>query len=294
LVDTAVTHTLGYRGAAGAGIDVEAGAFVTLQGSRVQASRSAGITVFGMGTVVRVADSAVLDTVAGADGRFGNGVVVSYGGFASIERSWVAGNAEASIGSMGDGTTASLDDVIVSDTAPSMRGYGLGVAAIAQGSIQGSRIAVVGSAGAALAAVPVAAGMGLVTADSTINVSDVFVRGVHTSTVQFDEAGNGTGPSVAYGAHAGLQCAVTVQRALIDQGGYGFFASSARFTLRQAVISNQLDAEGAVNGASAQFPYVAEQLTSINDARDIQQNAMLPAAGSVAPPSPVCPPMGCM
>jgi hypothetical protein len=100
-----------------------------------------------------------------------------------------------------------------------------------------------------------------------------------------------TGAAVAYGLHAASGCVLDVTRALIDTGGYGFFGASGTIGVHHGIITSQLDAAGASSNAMIML----DDVRAFGNARDdVIQQADLPSAASLSPPSPVCPPGGCM
>ncbi len=118
------------QGLRGYGLEVADGAVATLESVEVEGNTQAGIYARDAGTELWMGDSAVMDTLAGADGTQNAGVVVAGGASLLVEGGWIGRNSGAGLLVGGGGSTARLRVVSVSDSLLDHNGdYGRGVEA---------------------------------------------------------------------------------------------------------------------------------------------------------------------
>jgi hypothetical protein len=115
------------------------------------------------------------------------------------------------------------------------------------------------------------------------------VRGVRSSSIRFDErTAEPTGRLVAYGLHVGGGCRLDLDRAVVADGGYGFFAAQgAALAVRTGVIAHQLDAAGAADVDADGLALDAVRM-HLNAVDDVLRGIALPEAASLPTPTPVC------
>lgn len=119
------------NGALGRGIDIEAGARVTLSRSSVVSNREIGIFVEGGGSEVELTSSVVRSTDADGAGLEGRGVNVRMGASARVIESVVAESTTMGVFAAGAGTSVSLERSVVRDTRVDGQGmFGRGVSLI--------------------------------------------------------------------------------------------------------------------------------------------------------------------
>jgi hypothetical protein len=252
----AVVQATRPRGVSAHGDGIEALGRARLDAVRVLVTdnHEAGVVASGPGTTIALTDVAVQRTRARPnDGLFGRGLAVQNGARLDATRALVADNRELGAGALNAESAVALTDVLVVDVAPSARGFGGGAMAFGGARLALARVAVTGVSGVGTAAVPFDDARNGRVADARLDGRDVFVRGVRSSTIRFDDTGSTsvpTGRLVAYGLHAGRGCGLALAQAVVTAGGFGFFtASDATFALRTGVVTGQLDAFGASNTA---------------------------------------------
>ncbi len=132
LVDTQVRDTApGPDGDYGRGVEVEAGASLTAVGCVFQGNTDAGVYADGVGTVVDLVDTEILDTAPSLADGFGRGVSAQNGAAVTATRCTVQGNTDAGVVAYNAGTVVDLVDTEILETAPNpggSNGFGAGVA----------------------------------------------------------------------------------------------------------------------------------------------------------------------
>ncbi len=225
------------------------------------------------------------------DGRFGNGVAAHAPARISLQHVLVQDVSQSGIALVNYDSTVSLDDVIITGVAPDAFGLGGGIAAYAGARVLGRRAAIVNVAGAAIAAAPLITALGEEERSSVV-LSEVYVADVRSSTVRLAAEPGGprpTGRVVSYGVHAGSGCTADLVRAVFDRGGYGFFAAAGSISLRQLVVSGQLDAFGATDGDTQRTTILVEDDVRLGNSReDIVVDTTLPSASALPSPTAVC------
>ncbi len=120
LENTVVRATLPGDGVfGGTGIHVQEGASLAARGCSVEGNAFAGIHAGNEGTWVELWDTRILDTVAGADGAAGDGVVVANGASLTASRCVVQGNTRVGVLAAHLGTSVDLIDTQILDTSSS-------------------------------------------------------------------------------------------------------------------------------------------------------------------------------
>ncbi len=298
ITDTVVDGTLASeRTGLGAALFAGGGAVAYVSHFDARASHLAAIAVGDERTRVTMTDSRIADTVAHGTDVWGRGTHVFLGAQLDLVRALFENNHEIGISAVHARSVITLTDVIVRGVGESSRGMGLGIQAAGGASISGTRVAVAAVRGAAIASVPVTTSSGLMTLGSSISLDDGFVTDVRSSTVQVmdSRAPVAVGPPVAYGLHAANGCSVVATRIVIADGGHGFYNAGTSMTLRHALIRRQLDNAGAYASSVGRMSVVTDDAHFRENARnEIVEQAGLPDAVSIAPPSPVCVTAQCM
>ncbi len=130
LVDTVIADTVfDGHGEGGFGIAARDGAAVAATGCTLQRSHGNGVYLDGLGTVVQLTDSDILDTLGDEGGYFGQGVAVRQGGRFEMSGGEIAGSVIHGVYARDPDVVVVLDGVTVRDTQPDPFGeYGLGLA----------------------------------------------------------------------------------------------------------------------------------------------------------------------
>lgn len=285
LTACAARNTRGAQaGRDGVGLGVVDGASVTASGLQLMGCVGAGVLVQGAGSRLALSASAVRGVRPFADGILGRGLDVSSGGSLDARQVLLEGVTEFGVSAFGEGSAAALEDVLVARVARSARGFGAGVALAGGAQVTAARVAVVDVWGAGVLASPFMNRPG-----TRFTARDLFVRRVGASTVQAREAGPSVGPlggAVAYGLHAGSGCALDLTRALVDDGGFGFYNAGGTIRVAVGVISAQLVAAGATDLATPAGATTLSEVALRGNARDaVVRDGALPAASSVEPPA---------
>lgn len=249
LIDAAVTDSLPLSSEApGAGVQARSGAGITLMRTVVTGNRGVGVSSSGLGSSVQVTDSSVTDTLPTIAGIRGYGLEAIGGAALRADRTVVTRATEAGV-FIGTGATATLGDVLVSATRPSIQGFGLGVVSGAGTRIDAQRLAVTHVRGVGLAAV--STGTTLPGMGGVFNARHVFVRNVQEGYVQLARYGPPapTGTAVAYGLSSTSGSSGHVSFAVLADGVIGLFDRSAMLSLENAVITGQQ--LGAALGSTA-------------------------------------------
>jgi len=113
-----------------------------LDGVEVTGSHTVGVQVQG-GELVSE-DLTVVNTSSRRDGRYGRGLALLAGATATLRRSVITDNRELGISITGEGTTATIEDLVLEDTSPSEAGdfgYGVSLSSGAVATITRGRLA---------------------------------------------------------------------------------------------------------------------------------------------------------
>ncbi len=281
----------------GRGAIIQIGSHFDARRSVFEENAGVGIFVHGLGAVATIEDTVIRGTHSLAPGAFGDGLTVQEGATTTVTRSLIDSSREHGVLVLLPGSTASLDDVLIRDVRPSARGFGIGLAAFGGGQVTATRLGLRSVSGAAIASVPYADARRGRFDGSSIDVTDLFVADVRSSTVQFDGSGSTPAPSggiVAYGVHAGGQCRARVERAVIENGGYGFYNAEGTLEMRHGVITGQLDGFGASKTGLDPPSLVLEDIAHAMNANEWPTvNVTLPEAAALPPPTAICDAPGC-
>jgi len=277
----------------GVGIMAELGALLDVRRTRILRSATAGVSVHRDATI-QLRDVAVESTrVEPSDGWYGRGIEAALGGNLEATRVYLRDNLDVGIFALHAGGSVTLTDAIVDGVRPTSRGFGLGIAAYGGAAIDANRVAVVDASGGALVAGNVKAVGG-----ARIHGRDAFVLNTRTSTIQFVPVGGRPQPfgrSVAYGVHVASGCRADVTHGVFDGGGHGFVVFGGELSLRDALVTRQLDALGAVADLATPTSLVLEGVVGVENANDTVVTASgLPAASALAPPTEVCMGAACL
>ncbi len=272
---------------AGQAVAVGLGGEATVERSVLQGAVDIGAVAFGAGSSLTLRDVAVRDVASRAhDGGGGWGVGAFHGGLVAAEGLLVERASRAGVIAYADDAGVELRDAVVRDLRGTGPGYGAGVIAVDRGHVDAARVAVVGAAGAGVVATAYT-GRSAVVYGATVRAADLFVRGVRASGV--DDA-SPRAPRVAYGLHAGRDCALEAARATVVDADWGFFHSAGSLTLRRALLANQRRGAGAANLVDARHPLVVEAVALRGNASDaVARDVDLPTLNLAPPPEPELP-----
>jgi hypothetical protein len=296
LLDSVVSGTTtSADGLFGRGVEADRGATLVVSRTDVVRNHDIGINVVHTASAT-ISDTAISDTTSLPDGTSGWGLNVSQFASASLERTLVRSSVESGIFVSNENSAATLTDVVVESVTPSRRGIGSGIFVSDAASASGVRVAVQNVSGAGIAGAVLPLPDGTFRAGASLDLQDVFVRGVLSSPIQTDPtAMTPVGAPVAYALTASQGATVTAQRAVLAGAGYGAFGGGGRLSLSQGWITGALNAAAATNDNAMQGLLSLDTVGYAGNARDsVVSDGTLPSAAVLAPPSPVCPPTGCM
>jgi len=287
----------GYGSYEGVGIGAVRGARVDVVDSIVRDTRGAAALSQDVGSQLTVHGVLVDGAQAWREWR-GYGIDAATGGRIIVWNSLVRRASPAGIICQGVASGMTLTDTWVLDTTASSLGLGFGVYASEGCHIDAERLAISGSAGSAIVAVSspsVTLGGG---GSSTINVTDLFVRDVSSSTLSLARTGPmgmviPDGPAAAYGLHAVAASSIIATRASIVRGGRGIYSDHGAIRIDQGVIAQQLDGFAAVRGPESRARTSLVNVTSIQNADDQTLDIELFSASVLEPPTPVCADVRC-
>ncbi len=297
LRDTVVQGTRPPPGVgSGRGMSFRQGAQADLLRVLIRDNTDYGLVVDEASTRVTADDLSIASTRTFRD-ESGIGAYAANGARLELTRAWISNANESGVAAREQGTHVELRDVLITDVVPSGAGFGSGVllAVGSAGTLDRVGVARVAAAGLAVVAQSDAA-VNATRAASHADVHDLFVAGVRSSSLRLDTSQmpyRPAGATVSYGLHVGSGCRATVERAVLLDGGFGFFASGATFTLRHARIARQLDAEGAVSRSSMRDAVVLDDIDGQQNAAGVRYDAELPEGTALPPPTPVCGGDGC-
>lgn len=209
----AILDTVADRGDFGRGVDVESGATFTAKGCTIQGNTDAGVAAFGVGTVVELEDTEVRNTVPLANADVAAGIHVEDGAAFTATGCGILGNAGIGVFALGAGTSVTLEDTDVLDTAPLPDGtFGRGIDATDGPALTVTRCIVQGNAEFGL----IAYGAG-----TSVQIADTEIL----DTAPTPAGTLGTGLQVAYGAVlTGSGCTLSGNAGV---GAYAFGAGTS-------------------------------------------------------------------
>ncbi len=122
LHDALITRTQADKDdARGFGAHVHGGATLRVRRGHVHQNRVVGIKGFGTRTSMELTDITVTDTQPQADDdAVGSGILAHDGAGLTIERGWLQHNRASGLWTHGDGTNATLSDIVVLETQPQL------------------------------------------------------------------------------------------------------------------------------------------------------------------------------
>jgi hypothetical protein len=132
----------------GAGLIVESGSAVIVNGAELEANTSVGILLAAEGSTATVSDVFIRDTQTNPFSSLpGRGVVVEEGAHFTGARMRLSGNVAAGISIVNAKSAASLTDILIEDTAQSavIAGDGSGISVFDGGALDANRLIVVRS-----------------------------------------------------------------------------------------------------------------------------------------------------
>ncbi len=150
--DSRVTGTqTGRDGINGTGVLVDDGAQFSARGLLVEANHEAGMAAIG-GASLEVEDAVIRGTLPSELPASGVGFVIRDGSWGSLRRSSLTENYAVGAYVEGEGSTLTLDAVVVSDTRVSPESaYGIGISALIGATLLAKNVEVRGGVGAAVA-----------------------------------------------------------------------------------------------------------------------------------------------
>ncbi len=151
------------------GIEVTLGAHLTASQVLIEGNALSGLSVFGIGSVVSLTHCVIRDGTAGPDRQTGFGAEVWERGTLSLTDCALSNNR--AVGILVDGSTLSLTDTVIADTASPGRGnvYGAGIGIQGGATVTMERVTVSGSR---------FAGIGMDGSGTTLVAQDLVVTGV--------------------------------------------------------------------------------------------------------------------
>ena len=111
------TRPLSGSGQLGRGLQIEGGGEVELSRGVISGNREAGVWITGADSTLIMSDTTVVDTSPGLDPASGFGVFAHEGAHLELERTVLERNNWRALSISGAGTTASIVDVVMRDTA---------------------------------------------------------------------------------------------------------------------------------------------------------------------------------
>ncbi|MBI5518105.1 MAG: hypothetical protein HY909_30320 [Deltaproteobacteria bacterium] len=268
----------------GNGLLAGGGATLRATGVLVANSTEVGVDAFGSDTVMELAASVVRNTQVNGAGTFGRALGVQGGATLRATGVLLADNSESAVFAAEVGTEARLSDTIILGVRPNGRGLGMGLLAMQGARLEGVRVAVQAVHGTGVAALPYRG-----EAVPTVALRDLLVRDVRSSTVRTSADGptvRPVGRMVAYGLHVGPGCSLDATHAVLDHGGFGFFSANGTITLRQGIVSRQIEGLGAVDLATPDGATTLEGVSFLDNATDrIARRDDLPTASELPPPT---------
>lgn len=290
--DSTVQGTLPAAGdASGGGLVAMDGASLTVTRTLVDDNANLGVAALRGATRAALTDVAVRGTQP-LRGVGGGGVLV--GGGATLTATRALLDRNHTFGLLLLGGAVRLDDVTVSATQPVDGHFGAGVLAAGRGTLDARRLALVDLHGVAFSAGTASASSGVEGAPR-VTLEDVFIRGVRSSRVTLNpRQDRPAGATAAYGLYCGPGGTLAVTRAVIDDGDIGFFVAQGTLSLRQALVSGQLVAAGAVTRATPAGALTTADLSSAGNLSDgVRVDDALPLVDALPQPSVSCPRGGC-
>lgn len=280
------------RGIDGGSVQAYYGGVLEVRNSLIAGGRMIAVNVFGDRATMLLADSAIRDTRATLNGVLGFGLSSAFGGTLTARRVVIAGTREGGGGVQG--SRLNLEDVIVMNSAPTARGFGIGLAAAAGGALEGERVAIVDVHGAALGSVRT--GFAGPSQPSRVSVRDLFVRNVQPSILTSNAADpdHGAGERVGYALFAAPACLLDVSRGVIDNAQYGLFSDDGVVTWRTGVVTHQTrSAVSAATTESIEMLAISDVLRVANLQNDTSVDPSLPELRLPPPARPCLDPPAC-
>lgn len=256
----------------GVGVVAHTAARVTLRGVLVRDNHHVGVIAYGQGAVVDVHGVMVLGTRRGLPDATGASLVAHTGGRVTGDHVALSNDIDVALQAYGGGASITLADVLVRpfDAGPHPRG--LGVVAAADGVVTLTRAAVIDVDGAGLAALQAEGSPGA----SSLTATDVFVSAVTPRRFI------GSDDPFAY-ALAVDRAGMTLTRATVLGGEFGFVVAEGTLSLTDAVVR---DAERAVGVVNASPPVPLDMVTRSSRGGDVLRDVSVESVRIPVPPAP--------
>jgi hypothetical protein len=265
-------------------ISVINGAHALIERSVLERGNGAGLVAFAAGTAVDVRDLVVRDRVLAPGGRGSAAIIVEND--ARLAASGLAVHGVDLVGVAITNAAATIDELLVRDVHQILGGYGFGVVTSRSAELTLSRAAVEQVSGWAIALVQRGGGGVRFTA------TDLFIRDVRSSPVEYDPVSQTIlrdVPPVALGVMVANTGTVTIGRATILAGGYGFLNAGGGINIDRAVIAAQLDAAGAATDAAGAARTTLQRVVMTGNARnELVVRPELPVGAALPLPSAPC------
>ncbi|MBI5517351.1 MAG: hypothetical protein HY909_26495 [Deltaproteobacteria bacterium] len=226
---------------AGIGLFAQSGAEVfaarsIFHGNRHCAVASDGADARGRTARLRITDCVVRDTAAGP--RFGGlALGVVRGGHIDATRVLAQGGREGGAMASGEGSSMTLEDLLVLDITPVDRRGGFGVASASGAAVTLRRVGLVGTHGAALASLS-ATFLAGPSQRARMDVVDAFVQRVGLASIDFDacDRSRPAGARRAYGAYVSSGSTMHLTRATLLDGEVAVASFGGAFTWTDGAV----------------------------------------------------------
>lgn len=286
--DIAIVRTLNTLGR-GAPTNFALGALLLGNGSEARVERalideSEGYGVFGWSArTISLSDIAVRGALSDTSGRYGAGVAIRETGESELRRVWIdrVQNYGVALVDNGD-VTHTLEDILVTHVAPSREVQSVAVAAVG-GRTRVERLAVHDAVAAGLSLIPV--NFSSEFAPPVVEARDLWIGGVRQGRIRCADGGPTcvpTGPFVGYGIYV-HEGSLTLERATVVRGGFGFYAHGGAIAWRTGVVRGQLDAAGAWRLAAPTLTDVALVQNARDDVLAMQELTAMTTFGLPTP-----------
>ncbi len=268
------------------GLQANEGARIVARGLVIDGTSELAVLVYGDRSSFIGSDVAIRHTRSNSAGQAGWAINAHTRATIELHRAFIDDGREMGIVAVHQGTNVTLEDLVLQHIVPTTRAMGAGIMLFDGAAASLARVAITDVSGAALTAVVVSASHAPTMPIRTV-ADWLFIRNVRSSPIGSTGTMPGLGPPVAYALHVGVSHILDVQHAVLDGGGYGFYASAGSLRLRATTIANQLDAFGATVTNTQATLDVADVVQRSNARNDVVRRDDLPTAVELPSPTPV-------
>lgn len=259
-------------GTQGVGVVAHTNARVTLRRVLVRDNTHVGVIAYGSGAVLDAHDVMVTGTRALMADAAGASLVAHTGGAVTGDHLALSNNIDAALEAYGAGSTVVLEDVVIAPFDDAARPRGFGAVAAADGAVTLTRVGVRDVDGAGLAALLAEASPG----GASLTATDAFVETVTPRRFGGAEAPFGYALAVE-------RSRMTLARATVLGGEYGFVVNEGNLALTEAVVFDASEAVGVVNAS----PEVSlGTVSSSSRGRGVLRDVSVEQARVPPPPAP--------